>query len=104
MRIKDIDLWEAGPCFKGANADTELLSIKTLAKRATLLRKEGRVLAQRHVDALKDAHEKLGDIIAAVEKSPDPADAAKDAGEPLVRQTATVSPKVRALLDLNTIH
>jgi HK97 family phage prohead protease len=98
MRIKDIDLWEAGPCFKGANPGTELLSIKSLGRSVL---KEGRVLAQKHVDSLKDAHAKLGDIIAAVEKSPDPVDTGK--AEPAQRPAA-LTPKVRALLDLNTIH
>lgn len=130
MRIKDLDLWEAGPCFKGANANTELLSVKTVKDLAQTRRrekgrtvrdmilaatrtgapypftsKEGRVLAQKHVDALKDAHAKLAEIIAAVEKSPEPDDAAdaekaRNTGDKAV----LVTPKVRALLDLNTIH
>ena len=29
FHIKKLDLWEAGPCFKGANPNTELLSIKS---------------------------------------------------------------------------
>jgi hypothetical protein len=97
MRIKDIDLWEAGPCFKGANANTELLSVKALNASVPLL-KEGRVLAQKHVDALKDAHTKLGDIIAAVEKA-EPEDVP---GKEKAQFAAT--PNVRALLELNTIH
>lgn len=96
MLIKDVDLWEAGPCFKGANANTELLSVKTLP--FGLLRKEGRVLATKHVDALKEAHTKLGDIIAAVEKAePDDAPGAE-------KTVQLVTPNVRALLELNTIH
>jgi HK97 family phage prohead protease len=106
MRIKDIDLWEAGPCFKGANANTELLSVKNFTK--TLVRKEGRVLATKHVESLKEAHAKLGDIIAAVEKTePDDAPGAektRSTGEQTVQQTAVVTPNVRALLELNTIH
>jgi HK97 family phage prohead protease len=126
IRIKDIDLWEAGPCFKGANPNTELLSIKSgerslldmtslerireamdlnkaiLKARQAHLSKEGRVLAQKHVDSLKEAHAKLGDIIAAVEKSPDPEDTGQ-AGK-AVQQAAVLTPKVRALLRLNTIH
>lgn len=36
VRIKRLDLWEVGPCFKGANPDTELLSVKArVAARAT---------------------------------------------------------------------
>jgi HK97 family phage prohead protease len=101
MRIKDIDLWEAGPCFKGANANTELLSVKTITaavNRGVVTRKEGRVLASKHVDALKEAHTKLGDIIAAVEKA-EPEDAA---GKEKAQFAAT--PNVRALLELNIIH
>jgi HK97 family phage prohead protease len=103
MRIKDIDLWEAGPCFKGANPDTELLSIKNLGPRQfealhkSFIAKEGRVLAQKHVDSLKEAHAKLGDIIAAVEKT-EPADAEAE------KTVQLVTPNVRALLELNTIH
>ena len=33
LHITKLDLWECGPCFKGANPDTELLSVKSrLAK------------------------------------------------------------------------
>jgi HK97 family phage prohead protease len=96
MRIKDIDLWEAGPCFKGANANTELISVKNLAAAVPLL-KEGRVLAQKHVDALKDAHTKLGEIITAVEKTPEDAAGTE-------KQHPAATPNVRALLELNIIH
>jgi HK97 family phage prohead protease len=101
MLIKDIDLWEAGPCFKGANAETELISIKS---DGTLrpVRKEGRVLAQKHVDALKDAHSKLGEIIAAADASPEAKEAAEE--QPAVQDTAAKSaltPAVRALLELS---
>lgn len=38
-RIKEVDLWEAGPTFKGANPDTELLGVKSLqAVRAEYLK------------------------------------------------------------------
>lgn len=96
MRIKDLDLWEAGPCFKGANADTELLSVKN---RGRTLRKEGRVLAQRHVDALKDAHVRLGEVIAAAEPEPNGEAAAEPQPAAQTGKTA-LSPSVRALLEL----
>lgn len=126
MRIKDIDLWEAGPCFKGANANTELLSVKTVGdlaksyqlektvKRAMALNaqirsgmlpatfKEGRVLASKHVDSLKEAYAKLGDIIAAVEKT-ESADAT-GADQEQQKAAAKTTPNVRALLELNIIH
>ena len=65
--MRQIDLWEAGPCFKGANAETELLGVKSAVSRLTT--KEGRVLAQKHVTTLKTIHEELAEVIAAVEKT-----------------------------------
>lgn len=117
MRIKDIDLWEAGPCFKGANPETELISVKqdgtrpeailtrsqweTVQLAARPLAKEGRVLAQKHVDALKEAHTRIGEIIAAAESAPDGEPAAGPppaaAAEPA---KSALSPSVRALLEL----
>lgn len=67
--IRKVDLWEAGPCFKGANEETELLGVKSGIER--LATKEGRILAQKHVDALKDAHTILGELITAVDKVAD---------------------------------
>nr|WP_256127731.1 HK97 family phage prohead protease [Arthrobacter sp. SDTb3-6] len=103
LLIKDIDLWEAGPCFKGANPDTELLSIKSDGRLTGAVRtvaKEGRVLAQKHVTALKDAHAQLGEIIAAVDTQD--ADKTKTAPVPAVPAAKSVlSPNVRALLDLS---
>lgn len=33
--IRKVDLWEAGPCFKGANPATELLSVKSADRALT---------------------------------------------------------------------
>jgi HK97 family phage prohead protease len=113
MKIKDIDLWEAGPCFKGANPETELLNVKSeermKALRPLLLGKEGRVLASRHVDALKSARDQLNDVIAEVEKNPDPEQGAGKAANPSVTLTGDAGPadnphltmRVRALLELS---
>ena len=82
MKIKDIDLWEAGPCFKGANANTQLLSVKSdghLDGRAiTALRKEGRPLATKHLDKLKSARDELSGLIEELDKTADTADSAKN--------------------------
>ena len=116
LRIKDIDLWEAGPCFKGANPETELLNVKNEAGRLQALRphllgKEGRVLATKYVDALKSARDQLSEVIAEVEKTPEPAPGdsgktaepgvtlAEDAGQ--APANPHLSMRVRALLELS---
>lgn len=69
MKIKDIDLWEAGPCFKGANPETELLGLKNLtaaAGTAERIRKEGRILAQKYVDNLTIARDQINSVLDAV--------------------------------------
>lgn len=35
FHIKSLDLWEVGPCFKGANTETELLSVKSRLAETT---------------------------------------------------------------------
>lgn len=65
--IRKVELWEAGPCFKGANPETELLEVKTDLER--IISKEGRVLAQKHVDALKSIRDTLDEVITTVDKS-----------------------------------
>ena len=56
--IVDVDLWEAGPCFKGANPETQLLSVKTLAttdiavlKAAQAVIDEAIATAEKHTTA-----------------------------------------------------
>lgn len=67
--LTKLDLYEVGPTLRGANSETQLVSIKSATDMLTT--KEGRVLAQKHVGVLRDIHAKLGDIIAAVDKTPD---------------------------------
>lgn len=98
MKIKDIDLWEAGPCFKGANPETELLSVKSdghLSGRALAVRKEGRVLATKYVDKLKSARDELNTIIEEVDKPAESAQSAKNgaANVTLTQKGAEVAPE-----------
>lgn len=109
MVIKDIDLWEAGPCFKGANDQTELISVKTdgrLTGSLGRISKAGRVLAQKHVDALADAHAKIGDVLAAAQASPSTDDDTEKSVTPPPTPAApatksALTPAVRALLELS---
>ena len=106
--IRKVDLWEAGPCFKGANPDTELLDVKSAVSR--LATKEGRVLAQKHVTTLKTIHEELAGVIAAVEKIDDDEEeksSTETPGDPSGTESASepsgalrISPQLKARLAL----
>lgn len=111
LRIKDIDLWEAGPCFKGANQETELLGIKShggLTGQIPALVKEGRVLAQKHVDEIVKARDTLNDVLSAVAGSDDGKSETGKSGATLSTKGESAPPadnphltlKTRAMLDL----
>lgn len=110
--IYEMDLWEAGPCFKGANAETELLSVKSdgILSGALVSRKEGRVLAAKHVATLKTIRDGLNEVIDAVEKAETPDDAEQKAADPATKTIEAAPPagsldhNVRALLVLSTIE
>lgn len=61
--VKDFDLAEVSMTLKGANPATQLIDVKTDAPIA----KEGRVLASRHVDALKATRASLAEDIKALD-------------------------------------
>ena len=60
--IVDVDLWEAGPCFKGANSETQLISVKSLGAQ---IESEREALTATDVAALKSVQHALGEVIAA---------------------------------------
>lgn len=61
--LRELKLYEVGPCLVGCNQATELLAAK--ADELTRGVKAGRVLAQRHIDSLTAAHAAIGDVLAA---------------------------------------
>jgi HK97 family phage prohead protease len=63
--LRELKLYEVGPCLVGANQETELVAAKTEALAAGV--KEGRVLGVKHLDRLKDARTALDEVIAAAE-------------------------------------
>lgn len=95
--LTKLDLYEVGPTLRGANPETQLVSIKSMTD--DLLGKEGRVLAQKHVDVLKEVHEKLGGIIAAVEKN-SPPDGGENTHEALEKSGASPLPALKAQAQL----
>ena len=115
IKIQKVDLWEAGPCFKGANPDTELLSIKhrdpgTLAhamKIAGAIRaaQKTETLTPEHREALNEARNTITEILAATEQDDDDEDTEDEGTEDDSGTDAdkTAQPdwsKVRALLEL----
>lgn len=95
--IRKVDLIEAGPCFRGANPDTELLSLKSAANALTA--KAGRVLAAKHVDTLKTIRDSLDGLIAAVDIVVDEIEEEiEDSAEE--QKTLTLTPTQRAILAL----
>lgn len=98
-RIKEVDLWEAGPTFKGANPETELMGVKTLASGLkTVQMKRGEEL----LTALKDVHSKLADVLASADTPKEKQDSGTSTLQ-LSDQAAELKPTTRALLALANI-
>lgn len=89
LRIKEVDLWEAGPCFKGANPETQLISIKSADLTGPLARRIR-------------ATSKTAEPAEETSEAPEPATAEADT-PPIVQRTSAATPNVRALLELSTI-
>jgi HK97 family phage prohead protease len=72
--LRDLKLYEVSVVTIGANQETEVLAVKSAAEALVSEAKAGRVLAQKHIDSLRNAQEAIGAVIAAAE-----ADQEKDA-------------------------
>lgn len=68
--LRELKLHEVGPCLLGANQETDLIA----AKAQVLVdgTKAGRVLSSKNYDALKAAHESIGQVLAAAEPEDEP--------------------------------
>ena len=62
--LRKLDVFEFSFVPLGANQDTSVVAVK---QAVDLLVKEGRVLAQKHIDSLRAAQEAIGVVIAAAE-------------------------------------
>lgn len=94
MSISDIELWEAGPCFKGANPETQLISVKSADLTGPLAR---RIRATATGEAIPTAKAKEA---PAAKETP----AAPEAAQDLLQRSTAATPAVRALLELATIN
>jgi HK97 family phage prohead protease len=70
--LNELKLYEVSVVPIGANQETEILAVKANAEALAASAKAGRVLAQKHLAALKSAHEAIGAVIAAADDSTDP--------------------------------
>jgi HK97 family phage prohead protease len=67
FELRKLKLYEAGPTPIGANQETELIGVKTAAQGWAHSVKSGRVLAEKHLSKLREAHDALGEVLAAAE-------------------------------------
>lgn len=109
IRILEIDLWEAGPCFKGANRDTELLAVKAADHTGPIgerIRRQGKTAGQEAISATSVVDDLTPEPPAVDAPPADPTpEAEADAADthPDV-QRASAATKARALLELITTH
>ena len=61
--LRELKLFEVGPCLVGVNQETELLDVKARAALASV--KAGRVLSQKNFDHLVAARDALDEVIKA---------------------------------------
>lgn len=61
--LRELKLFETGPCLVGVNQDTQLLDVKARAALASV--KAGRVLSQKNFDHLVAARDALDEVIKA---------------------------------------
>lgn len=69
--LRELELFEVSVVPIGANQETEVLAVKASTAALAAGVKEGRVLAQKHIDSLRSAQEAIAAVIAAAEAAPD---------------------------------
>lgn len=84
--LREVDVFEFSFVPIGANQDTGVAAVKsaTDALNAYIARKEGRVLADEHLESLRGVYETLGGVIAAAEGTDD--DEEKASREPAANE------------------
>ncbi|ASR83176.1 head maturation protease [Arthrobacter phage Abidatro] len=71
LELKRLKVYEVSVVPIGANQETEILAVKAAADVLAGGAKEGRVLASKHLDSLRSAHEAIGAVLAAAEVAND---------------------------------
>lgn len=113
VKILKVDLWEAGPCFKGANPETQLLGIKAedfTGKLRARLTREMKGIGDEQLATLQklaagrakaDAGEHPETTVKPTEADDTPADDTVDDTQDV--QPSSAATKARARLELATI-
>jgi uncharacterized protein len=71
FELRELELFEVSIVTVGANQETEVLAVKSTVGALVDGVKQGRVLAQKHIDSLRSAQEAIGAVIAAAEAAED---------------------------------
>lgn len=70
--LRALKLYEVSVVPVGANQDTSIVAVKANADALAGAVKEGRVLAAKHIDSLRNAQEAIGAVIKAAEGMQEP--------------------------------
>lgn len=69
FHLKQLKLYEVSIVPVGANQETEILAVKANAAALVNHAKAGRVLAEKHIESLRDAQGAIGAVIKAAEST-----------------------------------
>ena len=101
--LHEVKIYEVSLVTIGANQETEVLAVKSLADALAGGLKEGRVLSSKHVDSLRAARDSIDAVLSAAEVATDQEKASGNAevkgedGEDVKPKEPTLSPSARFL-------
>lgn len=101
--LRKLKLYEVSVVPIGANQETEILAVKAAADVLAGGVKEGRVLASKHIDSLRSAHEAIGAVLDAAEVAKDqekasgPGEVNDEGGAAVKSEEPAPSPSARTL-------
>jgi len=101
--LHEVKVYEVSLVTIGANQETEVLGVKSLADALEAGLKEGRVLSSKHVDSLRAARDSIDAVLSAAETVTDQEKASGNAevkgedGEDVKPKEPTLSPSAQFL-------
>jgi HK97 family phage prohead protease len=104
LEVFDVDLYEISVVFRGANAETEVLAVKSAARNLRTLvdleAKSGRVLSAKNESALRAAYEQIGAVLDSLPKTDE--ERASEAAPSKEPELITPEPKATAGSSVST--